>query len=190
MSAAGNRLMPHAARITPKSLRSRPGPATVATVAAVLGIACSFTVSPAQAQRIENGVAVFSALDKVTAKISRLEVKLGETARFGALKVTPRACYSRPPTEAPKTSTFLEVDEITLDGTQKRIFSGWMFAESPALNAVEHPVYDVWLKECQGPVRAGVAQKGAPAAGSGEKGRAALPSSEPPSDDFRRRPRR
>ena len=103
------------------------------------------------AQRIENSVAVFAALDKVTAKISRLEVPLNQTATFGALKVTPRACYSRAPTEPPKTTTFVEVEEMLLDGKEKRIFSGWMFADSPGLNAVEHPVFDVWLTDCAQP---------------------------------------
>ena len=65
--------------------------------------------------------------------------------------MTPRVCYSRPPTEPPKTTIFVEVDEIQLDGKEKRIFSGWMFAESPGLNAVEHPVFDVWLTDCQKP---------------------------------------
>ena len=117
--------------------------------------------SSARAERIDNQVAVFAALDKVTARISRLEAPLGETVIFGALKVTPRACYSRPPTEAPNTDAFLEVDELTLQGELKRIFTGWMFAASPGLNAVEHPVFDVWLTECQKPAR-GTAQKGAP----------------------------
>ena len=67
---------------------------------------------PVYAERLENQVAVFSALDKVTARISKFEVELGKTATFGALKVTPRACYSRPETELPKTTTFVEVDEI------------------------------------------------------------------------------
>lgn len=113
--------------------------------------------SPASAQRIdtsariENGVAVFAALDKVTARISKLEVPLGETVKFGALKVTPRSCYTRQPTEPPKTTTFVEVQEIQLDGQEKKIFAGWMFAESPGLNAVEHPVYDVWLTDCAKP---------------------------------------
>ncbi len=109
----------------------------------------------ARAERMENGTAVFAALDKVTARISKLNVPLNETVEFGALKVTPRVCYSRPPTEAPKTTSFVEVDEIQLDGNEKRIFSGWMFAESPGLNAVEHPVFDVWLTDCiepKGPV--------------------------------------
>lgn len=115
---------------------------------------------PAAAERIENQVAVFSALDKVTARISRLEVPLDQTVRFGSLKVTPRVCYSRPPTDQPKTTSFVEVEEVLLDGKEKRIFAGWMFAESPGLNAVEHPVFDVWLTDCTGP--RGIAQKGLP----------------------------
>ncbi|KAB2920590.1 MAG: DUF2155 domain-containing protein [Hyphomicrobiaceae bacterium] len=120
------------------------------------GVVCAFAsmfAAPVFAQRIENAVAVFAALDKVTAKISRLEVPLNQTATFGALKVTPRVCYSRAPTEPPKTSSFVEVEEMLLDGKQKRIFSGWMFADSPGLNAVEHPVFDVWLTECNSPAR-------------------------------------
>lgn len=105
----------------------------------------------ALAQRVDNSVAVFAALDKVTAKISRLEVPLNQTATFGSLKVTPRACYTRPPTEQPKTTSFVEIDEMMLEGKEKRIFTGWMFAQSPGLNAVEHPVFDVWLTDCSFP---------------------------------------
>lgn len=103
----------------------------------------------AQGERIENPVAVFAALDKVTARISHLEIPIGQTARFGALKVTPRVCYTRPPTEPPLTSTFVEVDEVRLSGQEQRIFTGWMFAQSPGLHAVEHPVFDVWLTSCK-----------------------------------------
>jgi hypothetical protein len=108
---------------------------------------------PARAERIENNTAVFSGLDKVTARISKFEVELGKSAAFGSLKVTPRACYSRPTTEQPKTTTFVEVDEVQLDGAEKRIFTGWMFAESPGLYGVEHPTVDVWLTECKGPTK-------------------------------------
>ena len=103
----------------------------------------------AQNQQIQNNVAVFAALDKVTARISSLEIKMGETVQFGALKVTPRVCYTRPPTEPPKTSVFVEVDEIQLSGETQRIFAGWMFAQSPGLHAVEHPVFDLWLTNCK-----------------------------------------
>ncbi len=116
-----------------------------------LGLALG-VVSPASAQgvRIENTTAIFSALDKVTARISEIKVKLDETVEFGSLRITPRVCYSRPATELPKTSTFVEIRDTELDGQEKKIFSGWMFAESPALNAVEHPVFDVWLSGCEG----------------------------------------
>ena len=103
----------------------------------------------AQAQKIENPVTTFAALDKVTARISPMEIRIGESVRFGALTVTPRVCYSRPPTEPPLTSAFVEVDEIKLTGEKQRIFTGWMFAQSPGLHAVEHPVFDVWLTSCK-----------------------------------------
>jgi len=104
---------------------------------------------PAEAARIENPVAVFSGIDKITGRITNFDVYIGETVQFGALQVTPRVCYSRDETEAQKVTTFVEVDEITLDRKIRRIFTGWMFADSPGLNAVEHPVYDVWLVECK-----------------------------------------
>jgi len=103
---------------------------------------------PAAADKIANKVAVFSGLDKITGKIINFDVYVDETVRFGTLRVTPKVCYSRPSTEAAETDGFVEVDEITLANEVKRIFSGWMFAASPGLNAVEHPVYDVWLSGC------------------------------------------
>jgi hypothetical protein len=101
-------------------------------------------------QRIENPKAVFAGLDKITGRIISFDVAVNETVQFGALQVTPRACYSRPPTETPQTDAFVEVDEVTLQGEIKRIFTGWMFAASPGLHAVEHPIYDVWLTDCKG----------------------------------------
>jgi hypothetical protein len=101
-------------------------------------------------QRITNPTAVFSGLDKITGRITSFDVAIDETVQFGALQVTPRVCYSRPPTETPQTDAFVEVDEVTLKGEIKRIFTGWMFAASPGLHAVEHPIYDVWLTDCKG----------------------------------------
>ena len=101
-------------------------------------------------QRIANPQAVFSGLDKITGRIISFDVAINETVQFGALQVTPRVCYSRPPTETPNTDAFIEVEEVTLSGEIKRIFDGWMFAASPGLHAVEHPVYDVWLTDCKG----------------------------------------
>jgi len=101
-------------------------------------------------QRIANPTAVFAGLDKITGRITSFDVAINETVQFGALQVTPRVCYSRPPTETPQTDSFVEVDEVTLQGAIKRIFTGWMFAASPGLHAVEHPIYDVWLTDCKG----------------------------------------
>ncbi|TPM41748.1 DUF2155 domain-containing protein [Mesorhizobium sp. B2-3-4] len=105
--------------------------------------------APAGSDRITNPVAEFAGIDKITGRIITFDVYIDETVQFGALQVTPRVCYSRPENEEPKTDSFVEVDEITLDRKIRRIFTGWMFAESPGLNAVEHAVYDVWLKACK-----------------------------------------
>jgi len=99
--------------------------------------------------RVSNPVAEFTGVDKITGRTITFDVYIDETVQFGALQVTPRVCYSRPQAEEPKTDSFVEVDEITLDRKIRRIFTGWMFAESPGLNAVEHAVYDVWLKACK-----------------------------------------
>jgi hypothetical protein len=101
-------------------------------------------------QRIINPTAVFAGLDKITGRIISFDVAINETVQFGALQMTPRVCYSSPPTEAPNTDAFVEVNEVTLQGEIKRIFTGWMFAASPGLHAVEHPIYDVWITGCKG----------------------------------------
>ena len=106
-------------------------------------------LEPARDPRIANSVAVFSGIDKITGRIITFDVYIDETVQFGALQVTPRVCYTRDETQQPKTTTFVEVDEITLDRKIRRIFTGWMFADSPGLNAVDHAVYDVWLNTCK-----------------------------------------
>lgn len=122
-------------------------------VAMVAALTASLAVNDAKADKIANPVAVFSGLDKITGRIITFEVGLDETVQFGALQITPRVCYSRPATESPNTTSFVEVDEVMLDNKINRIFSGWMFASSPGLHGVEHPVFDVWLLECKGGTR-------------------------------------
>jgi hypothetical protein len=109
----------------------------------------------ARADTIRHPAAVFVGLDKITGRIITFDVAIDETVQFGTLQITPRVCLTRPQTEAPLTEGFVEVDEIDAGRpdavkTAKRIFSGWMFAASPGLHGVEHPVYDVWLKDCKG----------------------------------------
>jgi hypothetical protein len=135
---------------------------------------------PAQAQRIENAIANFAALDKVTAAVRQLPIELNKTGEFRTLKITPRVCFTSDPKEPPRTSTFVEVNEVMFDGKERRIFTGWMFAESPGLNPLVHPVFDVWLTGCSQPHRAPSAK------GPTTPGAKAPPSTDTP----RRRPPR
>jgi len=129
--------------------------------------AWAFFAVAASAEPIRHPTAIFAGLDKTTGRIINFDVAIDETVQFGALQVTPRVCNTRPQTETPQTTSFVEVDELILkperrgdpkpesvktDAKQeaKRIFSGWMFAASPGLHGVEHPVYDVWLVDCKG----------------------------------------
>jgi hypothetical protein len=108
-------------------------------------------VSEPPASKVTNKKASFSGLDKITGRIINFDEDIGETVQFGALRVKTDACYTRPSTEAANTDAFVEVDEITLQGEVKRIFSGWMYAASPGLHGVEHPIYDIWLTDCKVP---------------------------------------
>jgi len=107
------------------------------------------TAQAAWAERVSQPVAVFSGLDKITGRITSFDVYIGETYQFGSLQVTPRVCYSGAEGEITQIDGFVEVAEITLDRQIRKIFSGWMFADSPGLNAVENPIHDVWLKDCK-----------------------------------------
>lgn len=99
-------------------------------------------------------VAILRGLDKVTARTRDFEAPIGEEVSFGALGVTVRYCRKRPPEEPPEVFAFVQVNDRRTDGfgvetEGERIFSGWMFASNPALNALEHPVYDVWVIDCR-----------------------------------------
>lgn len=106
--------------------------------------------APVWAAPIANPVATFSGLDKITARITNFDVYINETVQFGSLQITPRVCYTEPATETTqRTAVFVEVDQVSLPGTSRRIFTGWMFADSPALNAIDDAVYDFWLVDCK-----------------------------------------
>jgi hypothetical protein len=94
-------------------------------------------------------IAVLQALDKVSARISLLDVPVGQTVAFGTLEITARACDKRPPEETPESAAFLEIVEKRTGEAPATPFIGWMFASSPALSAMEHPVYDVWVLDCK-----------------------------------------
>jgi len=93
-------------------------------------------------------IAVLRTLDKVTARVATIEVPVGEATTVGSLAITVRACDKRPPEETPESAAFLEIVENRPNEAPQPRFTGWMFASSPALNALEHPVYDVWVIDC------------------------------------------
>lgn len=132
-------------------------------VAVIVSVAVCFLAGPAFAE--EYPIAVFSGLDKTTARVTAFTARVGEPARFGSLDVLVRACDKKPPEEPPQTAAYVEIrqiDRTVADGAEGSagnapagetveaapVFKGWMFAESPGLNALEHPVYDIWVTDC------------------------------------------
>jgi hypothetical protein len=167
-------------------------------LAGILVVSGLIFSAPADAARIRHPRAVFAGLDKITGRTIAFEAAADETVQFGTLQITERACFTRPATEAPQTETFVEVDEVGAGKEYKRIFSGWMFAASPGLHGIEHPIYDIWLTGCEGegtleaglegpktalPAEAKPAQQEsgqAPPAKSSRRSRHAQPSEKPP----------
>lgn len=117
----------------------------VISFAALAGL--FFAVQPAHADPYRT--AVLQGLNKVTARVTTLRVEVGETVEFGTLEVIVRHCDKRPPEETPESAAFLDVWEIRPGEPAIGLFRGWMFASSPGLNALEHPVYDVWVLDCE-----------------------------------------
>ena len=117
-----------------------------ATFAAVLAISGLF-FAPIRAA--EPPAALLQGLDKITARISTFEAPIGEPVRFGTFEIVTRACNKKPPEETPESAAFLEIVDIRPDSPSVPLFSGWMFASTPALSSVEHPVYDVWVIDCK-----------------------------------------
>lgn len=115
----------------------------VAAVALVLGASV-----PVRAENLIGQVALLQGLDKVTAQISTIHAPVGETVHFGTLAITVHRCVKHPPEETPESAALMEIDEVREGEAAKVLFKGWMFASSPALNALEHPVYDIWVKDC------------------------------------------
>jgi hypothetical protein len=103
----------------------------------------------AVAETIAEPVALLQGLDKITARVSKFETPVGTPVRFGTLSIRVRDCEKNPPEETPESAAFLEIDEVRPGEVNLRLFSGWMFASSPALSALEHPVYDVNLLDCR-----------------------------------------
>lgn len=93
-------------------------------------------------------VAQLQGLNKITARISTFEAPVDETVSFGSLEITARTCRKTRPEEQPESVAFLEIQEVPVNAPRQEIFSGWMYASSPAVSAMEHPVYDIWVEDC------------------------------------------
>lgn len=114
----------------------------IAILVAIIAITSDASAEP-------HRTAVLQGLDKVTARVTTLRVDLGETVRFGTLEIIVRHCDKRPPEDLPESAAFLDIWEVRPGEAAAGLFRGWMFASSPALNALEHPVYDVWVLDCE-----------------------------------------
>ncbi len=112
-----------------------------------LALALLLLAFPANAELYNT--AVLQTLDKVTARTTTIDVPIGATYDFGTLEIIPRACDKKPPEETPESAAFLDIYEKRPDEPVVGIFRGWMFASSPAISALEHPVYDVWVIDCK-----------------------------------------
>ena len=110
--------------------------------------AAALTIGTANAAEISTNTALMQAMDKITGEVSVIEVPVNSEVRFGSFSILVRACKTRPPEETPENFAFVDVVDVTNGKENVNIFKGWMMSSSPALNAIEHPVYDVWLLRC------------------------------------------
>ena len=119
-----------------------------------------FGVHEAQARQLDPlDVATLRLLDKATARVEEREVEVGKAFLFGPLHILVQACRQTSPEERPEAAAFLEINEFKPGQPEQTVFRGWMFASNPALSALEHPVYDVWLTFCKKPAKIEVSTK-------------------------------
>jgi hypothetical protein len=124
---------------------------------ALAAILAAATPAQAQAQGVRPAgpdlsfdIALLQGLDKVTARVVTIEAPVGVPVRFGSLEIITRACKKRRPEDQPESAAFLDIWELRPGEPATTLFRGWMFASSPALSAMEHPVYDLWVLDCRG----------------------------------------
>jgi hypothetical protein len=134
---------------------TRPWIAVLLALAAGGAMAQPLTPAPAlpddfpQEQWVPRQTAELQALDKVTARISRMQARVGQPARFGSLTITVRACHARPPDEVPDAAIWMEITDSRPPANGGAVFRGWMFANAPGVHMLEHPVYDIRALDCQ-----------------------------------------
>ncbi|MEG8099281.1 DUF2155 domain-containing protein [Candidatus Liberibacter brunswickensis] len=106
----------------------------------------------ANSARFANKIAEFAGMDKITGRILTFDVEVNKSVQFGYLTIKPMVCYSRDDNDSQRVDAFVSINESLADHTVRSIFSGWMFADSPAMNAIDHSIYDVWLIRCKDPI--------------------------------------
>lgn len=125
-------------------------------------------------------VVKLQSLDKITARTMTFEAKVGSTVKFGPLYIKIQSCRKAPPTDQPESASFLQIWEVTPDDKAKWVFSGWMFASSPALSPMDHPIYDVWVIDCIDPAAIAAAAAEAEAAKQQQEAGETPPAEEQP----------
>jgi hypothetical protein len=118
-------------------------------LALALLFACGLAMPAAAQEWRPQRIAVLQALDKVTARVTTLRATLNQPERFGSLTITVRSCNARPPDEVPDAAAWLEIADSRAPANGAAVFRGWMFAEAPGVNMLEHPVYDIRIMECR-----------------------------------------
>jgi hypothetical protein len=127
----------------------------------VLASAAFLSVATAaQAKNLIGDSVVLRTLDKVTAKTQDVTVQVGDVLEYGSLSIDVKHCEKRPPEDIPETFVFVQIDDRRLDGDgeeseAERVYSGWMLGSNPAKAALDHPVYDVWVIDCNTPAPLG-----------------------------------
>ena len=109
-------------------------------------------VASADAADLVFDKAILQGMDKISGRIIKFEAPVGQSVRFGTLEIIVRTCRKRPPEETPESAAFIDIWEIKTGEAAASLFRGWMFASSPAISALEHPVYDVWVADCAEPI--------------------------------------
>lgn len=142
MAAALAQTVPQSKPATPRIL---PNPS--AAIAAPQPAALTDTQAPPAAPQGGTEL-VMRGLDKITGRPTSITAQIGKPVQFATLTITARFCYSTPQSETPETAAFVQIEDHRPDQAARRIFSGWMYASSPGLNGVEHPLYDVWVISC------------------------------------------
>jgi hypothetical protein len=141
--AQGQALRPAATDTTPKTVVAKP-----ASPAAAPAPAPDAATEPPPAPPKGGTELTMRGLDKITGRPTSIVAAIGKPVQFATLTITARYCYSTPPSETPETAAFVQVEDHRPDQPARRVFSGWMYASSPGLNALEHPLYDVWVISC------------------------------------------